>query len=91
MWKQIRDGMLTKDALDRCAAALERVAAALEQHLPPVQPEEVPKLEENDYHPASDADSFVQQAYKVIEEAEGPFDQEKEARVRAFIRSQYNL
>ena len=80
-----------KDGLDRCATALERIAAALEQHLPPVQPEEVPKLQEEDYKPASDKASFEEQTYKIIEEAEGPFDAEKEQRVRAFIRSQYNL
>lgn len=89
--KGIMQALGTKDALDRCAAALERVAAALEQHLPPVQPEEVPKLQESDYQPASDASSFAEEAYRLIEQKEGPFDSEKEARVRAFIRSQYNL
>lgn len=89
--KGIMQALGTRDALDRCAAALERVAAALEQHLPPIQPEEVPKLQEADYKPASDHSTFIEQTYKIIEEAEGPFDAEKEQRVRAFIKSQYNL
>jgi len=51
----------------------------------------VPKLEENDYKPASDRGSYEQEVFKLIELKEGPMDAEKEARVRAFIRSQYNL
>jgi hypothetical protein len=91
MLKEIVGVVALKDGVDRMAAALERIAAALEQHLPPVPPEELPRLEEEDYRPANNTDSLVQQIYKEIELAEGPMDAEKEARVRAFIRSQYNL
>jgi hypothetical protein len=91
MFKEIVQGVVLKDSIDRCATALERIAAALEQHLPPVPAEELPRLEAADYRPANNTDSLVQQIYKEIELAEGPMDAEKEARVRAFIRSQYNL
>lgn len=91
MLKQIVQGVALKDSVDRCADALERIAQALWQHLPPVTAEEVPKLDENDYKPASDRGSYEQEVFKLIELKEGPMDAEKEARVRAFIRSQYNL
>lgn len=91
MIKEIVQGVALKDSVDRCADALERIAEALWQHLPPVQPEEVPMLRGQDYKPASDTDSFEQEVFKLIELKEGPMDTEKEARVRAFIRSQYNL
>lgn len=91
MFKQIVQGVALKDSIDRCADALEKIATALWQHLPPVTAEEMPKLEANDYQPATDRGSYEQEVFKLIELKEGPMDAEKEARVRAFIRSQYNL
>ena len=91
MFKQLAEGILLKDHLDRCASALERIATALEQHLPPVIAEEFPKLEARDYKPASDSATLIEDAYRIIEQKEGPMDAEKEARVRAFLKSQFNL
>lgn len=91
MFKKLVEGVVLKDSLDRIATAMERVATALEQHLPPVEPEEVKKLEESDYRPASDIHSYEQQIFDLIAEREGPMDAAKEQRVREFIRSQYNL
>lgn len=91
MLDKIAAGLLTKDQLDRCASALERIAQALEQHLPPIIAEELPKLQEADYRPASDMATLIEESYRLIEQKEGPFDEEKAARVRAFLLSQFNL